>query len=444
MNRPISAPLPQPAATNSQRALRLRWTVAGVCVIAVGLAAAVRMTGEPAREEDKASAPRPKPVRVAAARQETIPLLEEYRGELVARTAELATQGAGTILEVRVDLGEQFERGDLLALVDATETRRRLAEARAQGRSAAAAEGRAEAELAAAEVEAERARNLMAENLLSAQDALLRTSHVSVLQAEIKTAQAQRAAAEARVQLHATQLAQAELRAPFDGAVAERYLDPGSLAQPGTRILRLVERGPLELRFRASERHIRRLKIGSPVWVTTAATGSTRHAGRVVRVSAEVSRLDRSVAVEAQLSPGEAAPPDGASAVPGERPAADERIQSDLRPGMYATVHLELGTLEAATLVPASAIVERFFEEGSVTGENSGLQRQTGVFVVKDSLAHWTVVESLGRHKRAGGSRATSGEEVAVRPLSPTEQVVVFGHDALRDGDPIQIASAEP
>jgi len=69
-------------------------------------------------------------------------------------------------------------------------------------------------------------------------------------------------------------ISRALLLAPFDGAVSERYLDPGAVVQPGTRVLRVVRQGPLRVRFRLTQREVSRVSVGSPIQVTTQSNGA--------------------------------------------------------------------------------------------------------------------------------------------------------------------------
>jgi RND family efflux transporter MFP subunit len=334
---------------------------------------------------------------VVAAERASVPIEREYRGELVANAAELAAQGSGRLLEVRVDLGDRFEEGDVLAIVDASETRRQLSEARAQVKAASASKVRSQAELDAAQTELKRAERLLAEQLISEQEVSSLRSQVAILSADVASVDAQREATRARVALLGEQLARAKLTAPFAGAVAERYLDPGAMVQPGTQVLRLVQGGPVKVRFRASEQHLGKLSVGVPLSVSTLATGERRFAGTVERISAEVSRSDRTVAVEGLVTDS----------------------SSELRAGMYATVNVQLGVLEGATLVPAQAMLERVDKQRTTTEV---------IWVVENEIAHERPATVLGRHQ----------DRVAIADLPPGTPVVVFGQQMLNDGDRVQ------
>lgn len=392
-----------------KRRARRVWLVVAVLSAAALLLASTAASlgrrgpaGPPVRAEGAGPASRsekPQPVRVAPVRRDSVPLEAEYRGELVAHVAELAAQGSGRLLEVKKNLGDRFTKGEVLAVVDARETRRLLGEAKAQVGSAEAQMERGRAELEAARVEAKRARGLLSEQLLSEQQTLALEARLPVLEAEIKAADAQRAASASRVLLYQEQLAQARLSAPFDGAVAERHLDPGATVQPGTSVLRLVQGGPLRVRFRASEQHLARLEPGKVLSVTTLGTGAKKYAGVVERISAEVTRADRTALAEGVL----------------------DAETADLRPGMYATVRVELGTLEHATLVPSTALMTRV--EGGETRQ--------GVFVVKDGRAEYRRVEVLGFHD----------DDAALGGLDAAETVVVFGQGSLKSGDAVAVAA---
>jgi RND family efflux transporter MFP subunit len=381
---------------------RVWWAAALVSVVALGIAGAARLGAFDAAEDaPDGPAGRVPTVRTAVAKRSSLRLSMEQRGDLDAEVAELSSQVMGRVIEVPVDLGDHFERGSLLVRIDASQAQYQVAEARTQVLSADAALERAEAEQAAAASELERGRKLRAEQLISEEALDARSSAVAVARAQVATARAQQKQAAARVSLLDHEASETRLVAPFDGSVAARYLDPGSLVQPGARVLRLVQDGPLRVRFRIPERDVGHIEPGMPLEVTTQATGSRRFAGKVTRRSSEVSRVDRSVTVQGVLA--------------GETP--------QLLPGMYATVHLELGQLENAVVVPSAAVVERETRDGP----------RTGVYRIEKGVARWQDVTVRG----------SSGDLTAVAPLAIGTEVVTLGPDTLRDGMPVRVAADE-
>jgi RND family efflux transporter MFP subunit len=339
-------------------------------------------------------------VSLAPAQKKTLTLTARHRGELDTEVSELSAQATGRLASVDVDIGDTVKAGQVLARIDAAQTQRQISEAEAQVRSADAAKQRAKAAREGAHIELDRGKKLTQEKVMSQQELDTLESRVRVLTAEEEAADAQRGQARARVSVLQQQAKETKLVAPFDGAVAERFLDAGSLVTPNVKVLRIVKSGPLRVRFRAPERDLGRIRKGMPVEITVQATRERRFSGKVTRISAEVSRTDRSSAVEAELD-------------------AEHDV---LRAGMYAEIFLTLGKLEDAVVVPSAALTERDGKEGG----------ELGVYVVKDRIAHFRPVKSLG----------SSGDMTAVDGVALEDQVVTLGHDSLRDGSTIRLAEA--
>jgi RND family efflux transporter MFP subunit len=122
---------------------------------------------------------------------------------------------------------------------------------------------------------------------------------------------ARRDAIQARAEVAKLEAAQADatVRAPFDGTVAERYLVPGALAGPGRPVLRLVGAGVPRVRFAVPEdldaRARAELAPGRLVEVRVL-TGRRLH-GRISGLSPEVDAASRMVFAAATL---EATPAD--------------------------------------------------------------------------------------------------------------------------------------
>lgn len=151
-----------------------------------------------------------------------------WPGTVAARTvAQIAPKIPGRILEITVRAGDRVKQGQVLARLDERETRSRLGQARAALAAAEAQAGRARAD-------ARRIQNLYDKEAATRQalDAAL---------AAARTAEAQ--VREARDAIREAESSQTEtvLRAPFDGAIVERRLEPGDMALPGSPILVLQE-----------------------------------------------------------------------------------------------------------------------------------------------------------------------------------------------------------
>jgi HlyD family secretion protein len=189
----------------------------------------------------------------------------------------------------RVKAGDplvRLERSELAAVVAQAEASVAQAQARVTSvatlalPTAQAAVQQAQANLSVAEREAVRARDLFEKKFVSQsrvddaerQLALARSqlsSAVAQRKAQEKSgAEAQQArsalvAAEAARQAAKVRLDQAMVKAPADGVVLERAVEPGDIVQPGRRLMTLVLHGPLRLSAQVDEKNLPLLKPGA-------------------------------------------------------------------------------------------------------------------------------------------------------------------------------------
>jgi len=94
------------------------------------------------------------------------------------------------------------------------------------------------------------------------------------------------------------QTADAEIRAPFDGIVTARYLDPGAHVTSTTPIVRIISASDLFVRFAVSVERARALRVGRPVLVTG---GAAPIHGAIEKVAPEIDAASRMVVVEARV-----------------------------------------------------------------------------------------------------------------------------------------------
>jgi len=369
----------------------------GRFVIAALLALLVAGCGDSSAEGARERAERAVPVAAALVQREDVVVTGTYPGELVADAADLAPRVSGRVLEVLVRIGDRVAQGQVLARLDDETLVHEAAEARAQLEVADATLERARTDAALAARELARLEPLVDRELVSAQEIDAARAKSEGLEADVVVAEARRSEARARVARLEQSVRDARLVSPWDGVVAERYLDPGAMVSAGTPIVRVVEDGPLRVRFRIPEQDLARVEVGSALSLA-AGGGSEEVGGTVERISGEVSREDRSVAVEGRLPE-----------------------QGRLLPGMFATVKVDLQVLEDALVVPGAAVVDRSANEGK-----GGM----GVFSPADGKARWVSIDVLGR----------SGDQVAVAAnLEVGQQVLVLGHQGLKDGSAVRV-----
>ncbi|MDR6236540.1 efflux RND transporter periplasmic adaptor subunit [Pseudomonas oryzihabitans] len=145
------------------------------------------------------------------------------------RTANLAFENPGRVLQVLVEVGTRVAAGQVLAEQDAEPARLRLAQAQARLQAA-------KVELDQRRTSQRRAKRLFADGNLSA-------AEVEAANAAQGSAQAQQREAEAELALARRTLAQTRLRAPFAGRIVSRIAAPLRLVGAGEPLFELQAEG---------------------------------------------------------------------------------------------------------------------------------------------------------------------------------------------------------
>ncbi|MGD8322111.1 MAG: efflux RND transporter periplasmic adaptor subunit [Gemmatimonadota bacterium] len=194
-------------------------------------------------------------VQVAVVRRGTLESVDHVLGEVLgAEEAEIAPRLSGEVREVLVREGDRVTRGAVLARLDTQELDDAVAAA--------------EAEVEAARVAHE------AQAASTSRDSVLFENH-AISQEQWEHTQAARSAAVARFEVARRRLAQARARvgyavarAPFDGVVSARMVDPGDLAVPGRPMLRVVRQSSVRVRGALPPALLTKVRRGTPVDLT--------------------------------------------------------------------------------------------------------------------------------------------------------------------------------
>jgi len=206
-----------------------------------------------------------------------IPETFEAGGVVRARaTATLASRVTGPVDAVYAEPGAKVRKGAALIALDSRELQANAARAKAS--LAAAIEGAraAESEVAAAEsaltlagATHERMRTLFDKRSATAQEWDQASAGLQGAEARVGTARAQAAAAragrdaaEATVRAVDTALSYATIAAPFDAVVAERLVDPGTMATAGTPLMVVEDPSALLLHVLVDEARARTITVG--------------------------------------------------------------------------------------------------------------------------------------------------------------------------------------
>ena len=239
-----------------------------------------------------------------------------------ARQAQLSSQAGGQVEEVTVEPGDRVRAGDLLVQVDVETLTIELDLARS---NAAATQ----AQLELAEAQLGRAEELRERGVATSSTLDEARSNVQGLRASLRAQQDQVRAAELR-------LANATLRAPFDGIVSARAVDPGQYVGVGAPLVTIVDLSTVEMEANAPVAAGSVLRPGQPVEVTVDSLEQRDFPGVVTRINPVASEGTRAIPVYIEVEN-----PDGT-----------------LLGGMFATGQVVTERVEDALAVPADALRE--------------------------------------------------------------------------------------
>lgn len=205
--------------------------------------------------------------------------------------AQLRAQVAGTVVQMYVNEGAAVSAGQALARIDATV----LTD---QARSAASQLQSAEAAATVATRNAERAATLHGAGAIAQRD--LEAARSQAIAADAMAADARSRLVSAR-----KQLANATIRAPFNGVVSERPASEGDVVQMGSPIVTVIDASALELAASVPASALGSLRRGAKVEFTVTGYPDRRFTGTIARVNPAVDPLTRQVRIYAAVPNGD-------------------------------------------------------------------------------------------------------------------------------------------
>ena len=164
------------------------------------------------------------------------------------------------------------------------------------------------------------------------QNALLEKEAVS--EEAFQEAQANLAGLHAEIDRVKANIAQRELRAPFDGVLGLREVSLGAYVSPTTPIVKLTKMNPLKIEFSVPERYSGVLKAGARLNFTVEGDLEERSA-KVYATDSRVDMLTRTFTVRALY----------------------DNADGSLMPGRYVNVNLLTREYPDAIAVPSEAII---------------------------------------------------------------------------------------
>ena len=321
-----------------------------------------------------------KPVEVAAVTVEGRPVIRtvEAHGTIFPwDEVAVGSETAGTVKEIKADLGDSVAAGDVLAVFDDRETRLKLNEAAAARDTDRKTLEKERARLSDSRADFERMSALYKDGMASGSQYDNAKAEYEVSLAQQKEAEARVKSSGARLELARKHLSDTVIKAPISGEVKKRFVSAGETVKEKTTLFSIVSaESARRLKFRGTvpETSVPSLKQGQEAVISIEAFGEKGFKGTLKRLSPEVSPQTRTLEVEITV-----ANPGGV-----------------LKPGFFARALISASKEENVPFVPEAAVY-------SYAGV-------TKVFVISDGKASERVIKT---GIREGGLVEVSGD---VRP----------------------------
>jgi membrane fusion protein, multidrug efflux system len=350
-----------------------------LAVTAVGLGLASAGCRSAAAETKARAEPPIAKLETDTVAERTLPRFLTLTGTLTAnQSADVAADVAGKVYRTYVERGSFVARGSALAIVDARSLSLSKSEARAQVSALKAQSEQAQSDCA-------RAKTLYREGAVS-------QAEYERMGAQCESTDWSKQAAEARARLADKMLADSVIRAPFSGVVVERLVTQGEYVHPDTKVVSLSDIDTLRLELSVPESAVASMSEGRAVRFKVASFPEREFTGSLQYIGPALRRASRDLIVE----------------------AIADNAEHVLRPGMFATAKIEVGTYKAS-VVPVSAVRD---EEST-----------RRIFVVKSGQLEERVVE-IGD--------ASGSDVVVLHGVAPGERIAKNIDGDVRDGMRVQ------
>ena len=328
--------------------------------------------------QEKPKGPPPAVVTLAPVKTgRVIPQAEFIGTVFYEEVSDVASEMIGRVNEVLFEEGQRIKKNQVLIKLDTDILKKRLL-------ATSASYEQVLTELEIARIEFERREKLFKTKAISEQSYDENRFRVKGIEkrAESLIAEVERIEIELQKKI---------IRAPFDGIVIERHVDRGEWLNEGTAVAKLGKDDVIDIVADVSEEFIPFIRVGMPI---NATVNGDQISGSV---NAVVPRGD----VATRTFPVKIRTPN--------TPALIE--------GMSARVMLPVGKPRQTLTVPRDAVIAPF--------------GQTVVFAVNDAKARMIPVDVIGYQGLTVGVQSPD--------LAEGMQVVVKGHERLRDGQDVSL-----
>ena len=321
-------------------------------------------------------------VSTATVKQEEIPAQVAFTGTVGSdHRVTLSTKMMGHVTAVPFDIGARVHKNDVVVRIQS-------ANLRAQKQQIDANRMEAEAALQNMKINYDRIKALYDENSATKKE-------LDDITMQYKMAQARIDAIDSKGKELDDMFKYAVLRAPMEGFVVQKNVEPGDMAAPGQPLVVIEDANDLQVTATVPQEQIGEFTVGDSVNIRIDAIGGRLLSGRILHINKAGDAMSGQFRIKIGF-------------------VGNPRAWSAVRSGMFAHVLWQAGTEQLLT-IPKTALVDR--------------GQLTGVYVVDDNR------QAVLRWVRTG---KTYGNRVEILAgLNPGDRLVTHYTGRLLDGQEV-------
>ncbi len=345
---------------------------------------------------EKASSPQVvRNVAVVSARRASVPDYLEVAGTVRSvQTSTIASQMMGNILEIRAREGDRVARGEVLAVIDDAQPRAALERAQAAQLAAQQEMTAANSDFRLAEATFKRYQDLYDKKSVSPQEFDEAKARFQGSQARLDMSRAGLTQVQAGLAQARTSQEYSRVRAPFDGVITEKKIDPGTLASPGMPLFTIEDPHRYRLEASLDESALGQLRMGQAISVRMDVLEADLQ-GKVTEIVPAADPSTRSFLAKIELP-----------------------VNPRLRSGLFGRARIPRGQ-KNVVLIPSSAVVGRGQLQGVYVLDNAQVASLRYVTLGNNAGGQIEVLSGLDGNEQlvaAPGDQELGGRKVEVQP----------------------------
>ncbi|HEY4707140.1 MAG TPA: efflux RND transporter periplasmic adaptor subunit [Thermodesulfobacteriota bacterium] len=213
----------------------------------------------------------------------------------------VSSEAAGTVREIKADLGDRVRPGQAIAVLDQREAKLAYEQARAAHQTSLKVLERERATLEETKKNHARYEELFKREMVSASQYDDMRTRFDVAAAQFHQAESGVAEAEARRSLAGKRLGDTVIKSPIEGEVSRRVISAGEYINEKAPAFTVVSTGTLKFKGTVAESSAPEVRAGQEVQVTVEAFKDRVFKGRLTRISPAVDVRTRTLEVEASV-----------------------------------------------------------------------------------------------------------------------------------------------